>query len=252
MSDLELRKVLRRWYIEETEEARDNVVHVAARHGMDIWDVFLYVVDAKDLYTAREYMSRKDLDRVFGLLGDLIAPLEQNSSAEVALYPPNEEPIYGRRHHIGYVDYENQGEAYIITEEGVVFQTEYIPHENIVEIIDPEIVKNIRTQRAQDIFIDFSRTWLANEMSDGDSDLRFIYLLHIGYNGGVIDDPTIYQGVPFWDVGHNSTHTFFLGLKDGQRYRMSEYYDHEANDGQGETEVTMEPVDEFGSYFGHY
>jgi len=142
MADVDFRQALRRWGGEGTEEARDRVIHIAARQGMDIWDMFLYMTDFSTLHQARANIPRKDLDRVLDLLGDLIAPLEKSSSAEVYLG----DGLAGWKYHIGYIDYQNRGQAYIITAEGLVFsRTE--DHRSL-EVHDPEIVDNIRTQRA--------------------------------------------------------------------------------------------------------
>jgi hypothetical protein len=254
MSDIALQRAFRRWSQEETEESRDNALRVASRHGIDIWGVFLRLIEFETLFLAQEAKGRTfglvhDYSGAMELMGDLLAKLETGSRAQVAISTADGY-IEGDEYCIGYIDYKNPGDVYLVTSIWNVYdKTAPSPLWNRQH--DKDIVAEIREQKAKDLFILQARDWLVIEMSEGDEILEGIYKMHIRYNSGEIDDPDIYQGVPFWPVGRNASHEFYLGVSNGQRYRMSEGYEYD-DAGIGGNVRSSRPVEDFHGYMGHF
>ena len=70
--------------------------------------------------------------------------------------------------------------------------------------------------------------------------------MHLNYTGGVEQSPTLVEGIEFYSVGHNASHNFYIGYKDGQKWRLS-YCLADDEDAQHLTKV-----DHFDGYYGHY
>ncbi|MDO8425087.1 MAG: hypothetical protein Q7T01_01050 [bacterium] len=67
------------------------------------------------------------------------------------------------------------------------------------------------------------RDALARETAGGNAVLEQVIRLHLEFRGGVLDEPHIADGVPFYTVGRNASHSFALGVgSDGQRYVASD------------------------------
>jgi hypothetical protein len=52
--------------------------------------------------------------------------------------------------------------------------------------------------------------------------LRDVYSSHLWFlcdDRWEIEEPRIHEGVPFYQVGRNSSHEFYMGTKDGKRYK---------------------------------
>lgn len=63
-----------------------------------------------------------------------------------------------------------------------------------------------------------------------------------------------YEGVVYYPVGHNSSHTFYAGIdNNGQLYRMTvgDEFNEEINDYQGGVKRTSK-IDNLTHYWGHY
>ena len=108
---------------------------------------------------------------------------------------------------------------------------------------------------------------ISETLSHGDPLLRRIMRIHLEYNGGHVNArPMIKDGITFYSVGHNASHYFYLGVKDGQMYRCSidgwygsiDYeraleageLDEEGVNSDGSTITEIDP-DDFG-YIGHF
>ena len=93
---------------------------------------------------------------------------------------------------------------------------------NKYRIDDENILTQIRAQVDEDEKISKSREELATEHAGDDQIFKYILQAHLEYNDGhidpIVDDET---GVTFYQVGQNSSHTFSIGVKDGQKYLMT-------------------------------
>lgn len=105
-------------------------------------------------------------------------------------------------------------------------------------------------------------------MSGGDENIMRILKENVNYHKGSLSEPRVKDGIPFWTLGHNSSHQFSIGCKDGQFYKYSigEYgcpkCDGEGCDYSDESENCMNGIeyrehitkidgDDWG-YCGHY
>jgi hypothetical protein len=270
MADLEFRQALRRWQTENTQEAQERVIYLAFRQGMDIWDIFRFILNNEEnipLHQAiQEALADAErglgptIERALDLLAEHIAPLDENAFSS-GMWSTGEDDDYGYGQYvngtefrIGFVDWETPGTAFILED-----QTRNIFHHDkeaqdsprITPVTDTNITDNIMDQYMQDRLITVARNHIARQAAGGDPVLGSILAMHIQYAGGDIDEPLILEDIPFWQVGRNSSHGCYLGYKDGQRYRMSEYWDHD-EDGNSYPERDITPVDEFSGYMGHF
>ena len=264
MADKDFREALRRWYSEGTYEAQEHVIALALRQEMDIWDIFRFILNNKEdiplhqaifeTIEAQEGLEPK-IARALDLLAKYIAPLDANAFSE-GMWSTGEDDeygyaqyIHGKQFRIGFVDWTAPGEEYIIEDET---KSVYHKAENqITPVTCEDIINEIRDQNIQDALIHTARKHLAKLAAGGDPIIAGIFSIHIQFNGGEIDDPLILENIPFWQVGRNSTHGFYLGVKDGQRYRMSEYWDWDKEEGD-RLEQQISPVDDFSGYIGHF
>jgi len=122
--------------------------------------------------------------------------------------------------------------------------------ETLEDVLPPvknseEILPQIKALMAQDEETEQLRKNKALELADGDEVLASVFYANIEYNNGILSTATIVDGIPFYRVGHNASHDFYMGYKDGQRYRYSYGYDDEK-------EPKPVAVDTFKGYYGHY
>lgn len=79
------------------------------------------------------------------------------------------------------------------------------------------------------------------------------------FRGGHQDKPVFKDGIPFWWVGWNASHSFYAGTKGGKRYQYSvgeaappdDDWDGD-RDGPPEQEECIEEVADFNGYYGHF
>lgn len=89
----------------------------------------------------------------------------------------------------------------------------------------------------------------ANERAGKDRILADIILWHLHYSNGSLTEPRVVDGISFWEVGHNASHSFSIGCKDGKRYARSCTCDDE---GKEIAHVREVPSDEDWGYLGHF
>ena len=87
-------------------------------------------------------------------------------------------------------------------------------------------------------------------LSDGDDILREIICFHLSYRKCI--DSVVHDGIVFYRVGHNSTHEYYLGRKNGEtwKYVVGESL-REDKWGIPLVEYRMAQVTDFG-YCGHF
>jgi len=257
MTDLQFRQALRAWHSEGTPEARERVITLAQRQGMDHWDVFEFMLGLSDMtfHAAVSVTEDEDMRGVLALLAEHLATLEMNAFAEGSWSTGHQEDygyssfVNGTQYNIGYVDYKNRGQAFVLEENTHEI---YVKDSNYLHRVEnPEIIDEVRNQRAQDLIILASRYYLARQAAGDDPVLYRIYEQNINYNAGAIDEPTIVDEIPFWQVGRNASHGFYFGYRDGQLYRMSEGYEYDVQ-GNSFLDRHITPIEDFSGYMGHY
>jgi len=130
---------------------------------------------------------------------------------------------------------------------------------NRTQVDCPEILAELLRQQQIHISIEVARDEYAAELADGDEMLESILRVHLWYEGGR-HCPTEYEGITYYQVGRNASHSFYWGWEDGQKYRMScgeggckeEGCDHEDWTKCGTSlEYYVAKVDDFSGYNGH-
>jgi len=104
-----------------------------------------------------------------------------------------------------------------------------------------------------------SRDKVVEILSENNELLAKVLRIHMEYNNGsVCTDPIVEQGIKFYIVGHNASHEFYLGVKDGKVYRMSyggEYdYDEENDESESRFGSNILEIDlsKGLGYVGHF
>ncbi len=76
---------------------------------------------------------------------------------------------------------------------------------------------------------------------------------HIRFNDGALGEPIEEQGIVFWQVGRNASHSFYAGESNGVEYICSEYEDVNEDDEPLLVRRIREVNPESGwGYVGHY
>jgi len=155
-----------------------------------------------------------------------------------------------------------KGQIYTVNERSVLFceeTGEVYDHATRTEITDDAVVSAVMTLIDQDKETLAAREAFAVEMSNGDPILARVLTWHLWFNTS-LGNPYRVEGVDFYEVGRNSSHQFYAGVKDGQRYRMSSGYDSTYDekgepilDSHGyEVEELVQNVSEVSSFDGYY
>lgn len=262
MADLQFREALRAWQSEGTKEDRERVVVLGLRYGMSLWGIFEYALGLSDempFYEAIAQADSEGIQEVLHLLADHLATLELNSFSSGSWSTGQEDEygyqsyVEGTQYNIGFVDRHNRGEAYILEEVaggvGAVYKKSSRITLHLVN--DQDIIDEILNQRTQDMMIIASRYFLAKKAAGDSQPLYRIFHININFNGGTLDEPTIVDGIPFWQVGRNASHGFYMGYQDGQLYRMSEGYEWD-DQGNSVLDRHVTPVEDFMGYIGHF
>lgn len=107
------------------------------------------------------------------------------------------------------------------------------------------IVWEIRRQVELDEQRSKARDLRAMELAKGDAILANAIRWHMGFEDGDASDPWMVEGIPFYQVGRNASHAFYVGAKDGQRYVIGQdYEDHDP--------PRVDAVETWdGGYYGH-
>ena len=88
---------------------------------------------------------------------------------------------------------------------------------------------------------------------------------HMEFQGEarVTESPYMVDGIPFYQVGRNTSHEFFAGMRDGQLYRCAigeeiavDEQGNELLDEEGEPRIVYEPhvteARDLSGYWGHF
>lgn len=186
---------------------------------------------------------------------DLVPQEIKNKAAEnyhevgqaAIVNPETGEDVYGFLYTIG--EDENTKEYLYDAENDTVWL--YGWSDEVKLITDPEIIKNIKEQVEKDQEIDKARQQVA-ELLSAKVELQQILRWHMEYTRGGIR-PTEKDGIVFYQVGHNASHEFYAGYKDGQLYEYTcgESWEPEDNPNLPGISEYVRPVEEFG-YMGHF
>lgn len=94
----------------------------------------------------------------------------------------------------------------------------------------------------------------AHERANGDEVLEAIIAVAMEYRNSTEVQPSIKDGIEFFGVGHNASHAFYLGRKDGETYKRSYYCDYDPETGEcfEEDHIRKLAPGEREGYIGHY
>ena len=139
---------------------------------------------------------------------------------------------------------------YVVTEDGRVYEKTYEINSRKA-VTDPVILLTLKAQIQEDTEIKQAREALADEKCGVNPKLKEILRIHIEYGHGTIS-PFVREGVEFYSVGHNASHFYSLGFKDGKVYAMTQW----TEEGRGRKYKACESISEiegndFG-YVGHF
>jgi len=169
-----------------------------------------------------------------------------------------------------YIIYRLDGQEYQMNQDGKVFIEDFDEETGrcrLVKIKDKAIVSRIRKMAEDDQAVSGARNRFSEVLSQGDPLLQKVMRIHLEYRRGHADsEPMEKEGIKFYSVGHNASHFFYLGVKDGKMYYCSidgwygscDYYDaldageldeeDIGNDGSSVHEVDPDNL----GYIGHF
>lgn len=157
--------------------------------------------------------------------------------------------------------YRYQDRSYVLTSIGGVFVCNKDDHHyhthHYTPVQDSQIISAIRNLELEDFQIRQARQVEAHRLAAemGEALLATPIFYNMFFNDGAPDKPTFFQeqapGIPFFQVGRNSSHQFYMGAKDGQRYRVSTGYDYTPEDGEIFC-VNLSKTDDWSGYWGHH
>lgn len=117
-----------------------------------------------------------------------------------------------------------------------------------VFVEDPSIINKVKNLSEKDASIKEARKQRAEQLAGGDEDLEHVYYWNMEYSNGDVDKkPLKKDEIDFYQVGRNASHDFFVGVKDGKKYRLS-FMSGEFN----EDSLQKEEINDWEGYFGHY
>lgn len=118
------------------------------------------------------------------------------------------------------------------------------------EVTDAVELEALNAVREDDAKIVEEWRVFARQRSGGDEVLAEVIFVHLQYRNGKLEEPTVAEGIAFWVVGHNASHSFAAGCKDGTRYTRSSCYDEERE--AEVVNVTTIPAGKGWGYLGHF
>jgi hypothetical protein len=116
-----------------------------------------------------------------------------------------------------------ENKEYRLLENGQVFEGDSF---DPVEVTDPSVMAMVKGLAEADRQIDAARRarakQLAKQLHGGDPRAEDMFLWHMEFrNGDVAPTPLTRNGVNFYQVGRNASHSFFLGMKNGKCFHRS-------------------------------
>lgn len=163
--------------------------------------------------------------------------------------------------HSGYVSADNfvgpffypegmEGKEYVLNLRNKSFSVFDSKTEELVS--DKEIISIIISKFEEDQKIACARDKVSEMLSGNNPVLAEILRMHLEYNNGRMRHPLTKDGIDFYEVGHNATHHFYLGIKDGKAYKLSTYYDYDPETHEDISEEHIREVTGDWGYIGHY
>ena len=258
MSDAEFRQAMRAWHAEGTSESKERVIVIALRQGMTHWDIFEFMLGSGEIpfHEAVAHADDEYVRSILRLLASTLSTLEMNSFSSGSWSTGEQDEqgyqnyVGGTQYNIGFVDRDNRGTAYILEDETKEIYRRQ--GESSLHLVNhQDTIDEVLNQRTQDMLIVASRYYLAKQAAGDSQPLYHIFHMNINFSDGTLDEPTVVDGIPFWQVGRNASHGFYMGYSDGQLYRMSEGYEWD-DQGNSMLDRHVTPVEDFGGYMGHF
>lgn len=187
-------------------------------------------------------ISPVDLVLDFGLPYDndlIIEDIAVEKPQDIYYFQGYEIPTGEKHPKYGY----NLSDRYKIEEDGVYTNE---GGESEEQIQDEDIINEVMKLRRRDRLIVEARNKVVENFTD-DPILRSAIRMHMNYTDGYIQPKfEEFKGtmVPFYRIGRNSSHYFYAGYKNGQRYQM-------AYDGYDDTRDVFRKVRAYDGYYGH-
>ena len=141
------------------------------------------------------------------------------------------------------------GISIALTEDGDAYARE---GGDFIPVTDENTVLVIRGLRDEDRNTLAARRFFAQQAGGKNEILSFILRSHMAFNDGAPEDPVIRNEISFYKVGRNSTHTFYMGTKDGKRYRLSMYFDYYNEEKKSFLREEMQEIPNWDGYWGHH
>ena len=136
----------------------------------------------------------------------------------------------------------------------VLWRKDYF--EDPIPVSDQSIIVRVLALQAEDTAIDAARDAealaLAERLHEGNPEAAQLLRAHLEFEDSLEVCPHEHEGVIFYQVGHNASHQFFFGMKDGQCYQYSSGDGGEDENGVWQLEEDFGPVDDMSGYCGHY
>lgn len=120
---------------------------------------------------------------------------------------------------------------------------------NFVPVTDKIIIAEVERQAAEDAEIDRERDQSCLEQAKGDPILADLMRWNMEYTGGPLHEWMKIDGIVFYSVGHNASHTFYAGTKDGKKYALA-LDENESTDENGNI-IQLSYYDDEGKYQNH-
>ena len=151
--------------------------------------------------------------------------------------------------------YSVDDRQYYLTGSGEVYEDASEDGDKMAPVTAPSIVQAVLEQSEQDRNIAAAREKVALTLSANNPLLAEVLRMHLEYNGGSVNpEPYEEEGIKFYSVGHNASHYFFLGVKDGKMYKRvlgEEGWDKETDEPIFKSHIYEVNPNQIG-YIGHF
>lgn len=167
-----------------------------------------------------------------------------------SLYQEDGSVVKGYRYRLTRSDHPWKDPQYIFDEGSATWWTMGYGERQTEPVADPATIQTLDVLREDDRRI--VEEWLsyARTRANGDTALAEVIFIHLQYQNGALVEPAVYEGVDFWDVGQNASHSFAAGCKDGKRFVRSFTYDEERD--EDVSHITQIPDGQGWGYLGHF
>jgi len=95
------------------------------------------------------------------------------------------------------------------------------PANKPVVLTDQDLIRQAIAMAESDRKIEAARDRAASKLAKGTALLQTVIRWHMEYTGGKVSDPYVVDDVEFFQVGRNSSHSFYIGTSDGKRFVLA-------------------------------